>query len=228
MKFSAQPGAYERHAQRKYNNPLLYGLDQHLAENEVEQAREKDQQDLRVFLDAFADTVQEAATLDGSVESDVLLDLKQRLERLYVTSTSLAGDKERHQQALLKLINICMASIRRGAEGDPPAIKKLEEETQARSVYFELLETPLVAELMRGDEIVSADDLIPTLLIQTDANLVNVLELFEPEHLAIIREQAEKHIEKVRIKLIDCTDVENRLALITNIANQQARSPTIN
>ncbi len=228
MKFSAQPGAYERHAQRKYDNPILYGLDRHLAENEVEQAREKDQQDLLGFLDAFADTVQEATALDDSVKSDVVLDLKQQLERLYVTSASLAGDMDQHQQALLKLIDICMASIRRGAEGDPPAIKKIEEETQARSVYFELLETPLVAELMRGDEIISADDLIPTLLIQTDVNLLNTLELFEPEHLSIILEQAEQHIEKVRVKLIDCTDVEKRLALITNIANQQASSATIN
>jgi len=222
IKFSAEPGGYERHAQRKHNNPLFPTADQYLLAEEVEQAREKDQQDLRVFLDGFQETVQEAAALTGSVDSDVMLDLKERLERLYVTSTGLAGDLEQHQQALLKLIDICMNSIRRGAEGDPIALKKLDEETQARRIYFKLLETPLVADLMRGDEIVSADDLIPTLLSQPDADLVNVLELFEPEHSAIILEQAQAQLEKVKTELMDTTEVENRIALIAKVVEHQA------
>ena len=221
IKFSAEPGAYERHIQRKYKNPLFHTADRHLLDEEVKQAREKDQQDLRVFLESFQETVQEAAALSGSVDSDVMLDLKERLDRLYVTSTSLAGDLSQHQQALTKLIDICMASIRRGAEGDPTAIKKLDEETQARSVYFKLLETALVADLMRGDEIVSADDLIPTLLSQSDADLVNSLELFDPEHLEIIREQAGLHFDKIRPELIDSSELEKRIAMIAKLASHQ-------
>jgi len=219
IKFSAEPGAYERHVQRKYQNPLFQAADQHFFANEVAQAREKDQQDLRVFLDTFQDTVQETASLDDSVESDVLLNLKERLERLYVTSTSLAGDLSQHQQALIKLIDICMTSIRRGAEGDPGALKKLDEEMQARSVYFQLLESPLVADLMRGDEIVSAEDLIPTLLSQSEADLANSLALFEQEHLAIILQQATEHVKSVEQDLIDSSDIEKRLAQIANAAS---------
>ncbi len=220
IKFSAEPGAYERHAQRKYQNPLFQTADQHLLAEEVEQAREKDRQDLRVFLDAFQETVQETAALDGSVEADVLLDLKQSLERLYVTSASLAGDLSQHQQALIKLIDICMNSIRDGAEDDPGALKKLDEETQARSVYFKLLESPLVADLMRGDEIVSAEELIPTLLSQTEVDLANSLALFEQEHLAIILQQATEYLKSVEPNLIDSSEVEKRLAQIATATNQ--------
>jgi len=218
IKFSAQPGAYERHVQRKYDNPLLYAIDQPLSEKDIEQAREKDQQDSRVFLDTFQDTVQEAAALDGSVEADVLLDLKQQLERLYVTSASLAGDMQQHQQALSKLIDICMAGIRRGAEGDPGALKKLDDETQARLVFFKLLESTLAADLIRGDEIISAEELIPTLLSQSGPDLINSLELFEPEHLIIIIEQATHHLEKVRSTLANSDEIEKRISLIAGIS----------
>lgn len=221
IKFSAQPGAYERHAQRKVNNPLLYALVQPLSEKAIEQAREKDQQDLRVFLDTFQDTVQEAAALAGSVEADVLLDLKQQLERLYVTSASLAGDMQQHQEALLKLIDICMAGIRRGAEADPGALKKLDDETQARRVFFKLLESALAADLIRGDETVSADELVPTLLSQTGPDLINSLELFEPEHLMIILEQATNHFEKIYSSLADPDEIEKRISLIASIGKNQ-------
>ena len=221
MKFSSQPGAYERHTQRKFDNPLLYALDQSLSEKDLEQAREKDQQDLRVFLDTFQDTVQEAAALAGSVEADVLLDLKQQLERLYVTSASLAGDMQQHQQALSKLIDICMTGIRRGAEDDPGALKKLDDETQARLVFFKLLESPLAADLIRGDEIISAEELVPTLLSQSGPDLINSLELFEPEHLVIIIEQATTHFEKVHSTLAVPDEIKQRISLIASISQNQ-------
>jgi hypothetical protein len=224
IKFSAEPGAYERHLQRKVNNPLFPESDQQLLAAEVDQAREKDQQDLRAFLDSFQETVKEAATLDHSVDSDIVLDLKERLERLYVSSASLAGDLDTYQQALLKLIDICMASIRRGAEDDPVAQKKIDEEIQARRIYFKLLDTPLVADLMRGDEIVSADDLIPTLLTQADAELVNTLELFEAEHLELILQQAREHLDILHPRLTDTRDIEKRIELIEKVVRHHTSS----
>ncbi|MGD8926595.1 MAG: hypothetical protein PVG20_07080 [Thioalkalispiraceae bacterium] len=222
MKFSSQPGAYERHAQRKYKNPLFPVADQQLLNEEVTRLREKDQQDLRVFLDSFQATVKKAASLAHSVESDVLLDLKEELERLYVTSTSLAGDLDDHRQALVKLIELCMNSLRRGAEGDIDALKKLTEETQARQVYFKLLETPLVADLMRGDEIVSAEELVPTLLSQDEPDLMNALELFEPEHIAIILQQATSLFDEVKADCVDSTELEKKIGLINKLTQAES------
>ena len=224
MKFSLQPGAYERHVQRKYKNPLFPAADQHLLAEEVAAAREKDQQDLRIFLDAFQETVKKTAALAASVESDILLNLKEELERLYVTSTSLAGDLDEHRQALTKLIELCMSSIRRGAEGDPAALKKIQEEIQARQVYFKLLETPLVADLMRGDEIISAEDLVPTLLSQSEPELVNALELFEPQHTAIIAEQAQAHFDRVQTELDNPAELEKRISLIEKISRVETNN----
>ena len=181
IKFSAQPGAYERHLQRKYQNPLFPESERALLEYEVEQAREKDQQDLRAFFEAFEETVQATAGLSQSVETDELHELKQDLEQLYIQSASLAGDLSQYQQALSKLIQVCMNGLLKAAADDPTALSRLEQETMARDAFFDLIAIKMVADILRGDGIINEDELIPSLLSETEENLPLVMDLFEPD-----------------------------------------------
>ncbi len=217
IKFSVQPGAYERHLQRKHNNPLFRDSDQYLLDKEVEQAREKDQQDLRAFFDAFQETVQEAVELSESVESDVLLDLKEKLERLYVQSTSLAGDLGQHQEALLKLLAVSMAGIQKGAEQDPAALKKIQDELTARDVFFDLLKTPLVAVLLRGDDIIHESELIPSILSESADSLPQILELFDPEQQQHLIDLAKEFIEPLDNDIKQSSQCEARLELMLKL-----------
>ncbi len=217
IKFSALPGAYERHLQRKYHNPLFPSPDQHLFNKEVEQAREKDQQDLRAFFDAFEETVQEAVELSESVESDVLLDLKEKLERLYVQSTSLAGDLGQHQDALQKLLSVCMTGILKGAEHDPVAIKKIQDELTAREVFFELLDNPFVAVLLRGDEIIHESEMIPCILSEPAESLPQVLELFDPVQQQHLIDLAKEYVEQQSDDIKQATQCAARLELMLKL-----------
>lgn len=214
MKFSARPGAHERHLQRKCNNPLFPNADQYLLTAEIEQARAKDQQDLQAFLTAFEESVQQAAKLTGSVDADIVLDLKQDLERLYVSGASLAGDLAMHRDALRKLLQVCMATIENGAGDDAIALQKIKDEQQAREVFFALLETPLVADLIRGDEIVKAEELIPAMLSENPENLLQVLELFDNEQIGHIINQAKDFIEKLSPHIVETSQCQQRLAEI--------------
>lgn len=214
ISFSPHPGAYERHLQRKYNNPLFPASQQHLLQAEVEQARQRDQQDLQAFLEAFQETVKQASALSGSVDSEVVLDLKEKLERLYVTSSGLAGDLDTYKDALLKLIRVCMHTVRQGASDDVVALRKLDEEEQARTVYFAMLESPLVAELMRGDEVIQVDELVPTVLSLNLGQLTTVLALFEPQYLEQLILQTREFIETLATDVQDQTQVVHKLALM--------------
>lgn len=214
IRFSPLPGAFERHLQRKYNNPLFPAPQQQFLQAEIDQARQRDQQDVQAFLEAFDETVKQAANLTGSVDSEVVLDLKEKLERLYVNSCSLAGDLNAHQDALLKLIRVCMQVIRRGAADDVIALRKLDEEEQARTVYFALLETPLVAELMRGDEIIQAEELVPTVLSLNLPQLTAVLALFEPEYLQQLITHTRDFVHSLTVEVEKQTQAGHKLALM--------------
>ncbi|MBI1422863.1 MAG: hypothetical protein GC149_05290 [Gammaproteobacteria bacterium] len=220
LRFSTLPGAYERHLQRKYQNPLFPTAQQNFLPAEIEQARHRDQQDLQAFMDGFQEAVNQAATLSGSVDSEIVLDLKETLERLYVTSSALAGDLSPYQDALMKLIRVCMQTIRKGAADDVIALRKLDEEEQARTVYFAMLEAPLVAELMRGDEIIQAEELIPSVLSLEDKHFITVLELFEPEYLEQLvlhtREYLQALPEDVRVQ----KNVDHKLSLMEKVLSE--------
>lgn len=214
IKFSPRPGAYERHLQRKHNNPLFPASQQQFLPAEVEQARQRDQQDLQAFMEAFQETVKQASTLSGSVDSEVVLELKEKLERLYITSSSLAGDLGTYQDALLKLIRVCMQTIRKGASDDVAALRKLDEEEQARTVYFAILESPLVAELMRGDDIIQVDELVPTVLSLELGQLTTILALFEPEYLEQLITRTREFVATLTGDVQEQTQVEHKLALM--------------
>lgn len=217
IRFSPQPGAFEKHLRRKHQNPLFPAAQQNLLQAEVEQARLRDQQDLQAFMEAFDETVKQAATLNGTVDSEVVLDLKEKLERLYVNSGSLAGDLGDYQDALLKLIRVCMEMIRKGASDDAVALRKLDEEDQARTVYFAMLETPLVADLMRGDEVIQADELVPTVLSLETRELTTVLALFEPEYLEQLILQTRDFIQNLSPETQTLAHTEDKLQLMEKV-----------
>ena len=218
--FSPLPGAYERHLQRKYNNPLFPASQQDFLKAEIDQARLRDQQDLQAFMESFQETVKQAAELSGSVDSEIVLDLKEKLERLYVSSAGLAGNMEPFQDALMKLIRVCMQTIRRGAADDVMALRKLDQEEQARTVYFAMLESPLVAELMRGDEIIQVDELVPAVLSLEMKHLTTVLELFEPEYLQQLVAQAQDFVSTLSDDIRQQTHIEQKMALMEACLNQ--------
>ena len=222
IKFSLQPGGFERHLQRKYNNPLFSDVDQYLLPQEVERARERDRQDLQAFLSAFEEVVQRASQLSGSVDADVVLDLKQDLERLYVTSAGLAGDLDQYQDALQKLISVCMVTVEKGAVDDPEALQKLRDEAQAPGVFFALLKTPLVADILRGDDVIKSEELIPTLLSEPVENLPPVLELFEPDQITLLSKQAREFIDALPAPVRTQTDCNKQLDVLAS-ATAEAR-----
>lgn len=220
LKFSDLPGAYERHLQRKQDNPLFPQEQQHPDQTALDQARMKDQQDLQAFMENFQDTLKQTAGLLGSVESDVVLDLKQNLERLYVTSASLSHDMNQIHEALLKLLNVCMLTIRKGAADDPVALKKLDEEQQARQIYFALLETPLVADLLRGDDVISESDLIPCMLSESEEGLKAVMDLFEPEQLHALHEPIELFVRNLPDETRNTTNAVERLQQFESVVKR--------
>lgn len=214
LRFSTQPGAYERHLQRKAGNPLFSPADSHLLQAEIDQARARDQQDLHAFVEAFQDTVRQAAALNGSVDSEVVLKLREDLENLYVSGSSLAGELGQFQQALRKLIQLCMQSIRSGAADDPQALKKLQDEEAARQIYFDLLDIPLVADLVRNDELIAAHELVPSLLSEEPQTLERVVQLFDAEQLDALLQQAHAFVRALEDDVRTVSQAEEKLAAI--------------
>ena len=184
-------GMNERHLQRKDGNPLFRLPVTDYSAEEFIQARQRDNEQLHIFHDEMRSVIQQAIELDTNVESEVVLELRAKLDQLYARCSGFGNSCGEHKQNIRKLIDLVMKAVWQAAGDDPQARMELEQEEMARQQHFRLLEYPLVADMLLPDSPIESDELIPTLLLAASDELEAVIWMFEPEQLQQICNGAE-------------------------------------
>ena len=197
VQFSQNPGRHERHYRRRLGNPLFADAPVAPDDETLLEMQRLDHEELLAFIGELRATVQRAVELKPSEESDVILGIKERLDRLYEMSAGLAEDHSGNQAAIRDLVEVIMRNVERGAAGDPQALDELAQERIARAAHFELLATPLVADLLHPQSVIGADELAPTLLSASAAELDAALQLFDVEQLSALHGDAVACLERV-------------------------------
>ena len=193
--FAKKPGRCERHLQRKFHNPLFPEAEREVSQGQVTTARALDGKELLHFSEDYQIILQEIADLAQNVGSEVVLKLRQRLDQLYEQVCGLSGDRTADKAGLTKLHQAIGQAITTGAAGDSAAEAKLAQEAQARSIHWQLLEEPLVADLLRPDSPISQNDLIPSLLSEDASSLGVIMGMFSPEQDRSLLAQAEALVQ---------------------------------
>lgn len=186
IQFLSHPGAHERHLQRKHQNPLFPEKQRNVGAVDLQEARQRDQQELQDFMDEFQKLVHQATELDAQVDNELVLHLKQELEQAYVYCASLAGDLQPMRDAIKQLIAAIMGAIYKSAELEPAILSQLHEEETARNIFFELLEQPLIADLLRQDGIIQETELAATVLSASADALQDVMQFLDTEQIQTI------------------------------------------
>jgi hypothetical protein len=196
LSFSEFPGRHERHYRRRLDNPLFGSRTIVRDDDSLLEAQRLDHEELLGFLRALRAAMQQAVDLKPNEDSEVILALKERLDRLYEQSAGLADQQSHNQAAIAELIEVIMRNVERGASGDPRAVDELQQERQARTAHYALLREALVADLLHPESVVEKDDLAPTLLSADRSALDAALALFDAAQLAAIYAEAERCLER--------------------------------
>ena len=187
---------YERHLQRKDGNPLYRLPVSDYSAEEFIRARQRDNESLHHFHNEMRGVIQQAIELESNVESEVILELRAKLDQLYARCSGFGGSCGEHKQNIRKLIDLVMKAVWQAAGDDPQARMELEQEEMARQQHFRLLEYPLVADMLLPDSPIESDELIPTLLLAESEELEAVMWMFEPAQLQQICSEAEVLLKK--------------------------------
>jgi len=197
---SENPGAHERHLIRRSNN-ILFGHRQTEVDSDSLQYNQKlDHDILQQFMVDFRDVMTQAINLKPNEDSEVILEVKDKLDKLYSASISVADDQARVQESIKKLLTVVMQSVRKGAGDDAHALKELDQEDAARDANFAFLESKLVADILDPDSPIENDDLIPTLLSADKDDLALACQLFDKEQLSFLLTEGEKLLNKLDAK----------------------------
>ncbi len=188
--FSQFPGRRERHLLRKRSNPLFPEAERVITPEVLEEAQRLDHEELVDFITRFRQLVHRAVGLKPNEQSDVILGIKEELDQAYEQAAGLADDQTETREAIRKLLVVIMNAVRNGAANDPVALAELDQEAQARAAHFELLEYPLVADLLCPESPISGDELVPTLLSVPEAEFQAAITLFDEDQVKELERQA--------------------------------------
>ena len=188
--FLEKPGRRERHLQRKADNKLFAESARNVTDEAINQAREQDDQELLSFSEAYQEILKTIAELPGNVDSQIILELKDRIDRLYEQVCGLGGDRSKEKDGLIKLHQAITQAIRDGAGTDAEAVTRLDEEAQAREIHWHLLEQPILADLLFPDSPIAPDELVPSLLNENIESFGVAMDIFNDEQRKLILSQA--------------------------------------
>jgi len=211
---SENPGSYERHLNRKCNNPIFAENQTEINQETMLEAQQKDHDILLIFNTEFQAALDQTVNLKANVESDELLKLKENLDKLYEKASTVADDQSDNKEALTKLVAVIMASIRNGAGTDVQAHQELDQEDAARDAHYNMLETHLVADLLDPDSAIHKDELVPTLLSAEKDQLAPVIHLFDEGQLNIIVRDGEALINTLGRQKVDIREAAENLVFI--------------
>lgn len=213
LTFSSFPGAHERQLMRRTDNPLFPEDKRQVIQVEINQAQRRDVDEALAFQEDFRSLVQRAIDLSPQEDSEVILKLKEDLDLGYERCCGLAGDTRELKSALKKLIGIVMQAVWQGTADDAAAHTNLREEEIARATHFDLLEQALIADLLRPDSLIGSDELVPTLLSESESAVSAALEIFDSIQLTELCENARKLLQSLDNSAVHGT-AHARLALL--------------
>ena len=218
--FSALPGSRERQLQRQHNNPLFSAQRRMVSAEQLKKVQDEELAQLQVFSKDFQALFDSASQLSENVQSDVILKLKEDADRLYEQAASLPGDNQSSQQSLVKLVSVIMKAVRHGAGNDAKAISELEQETEARAMHMELMKVPLVVDMLNPDSLIEPDNLAATMLSAADHELSTGLQLFEPDQITQLYNDAESLVCECEQQGHDVSQARQKLQIIADFLRQ--------
>ena len=108
---SENPGAHERHLIRRSNNVLFGARQTEVDSDSLQQNQKKDHDILQQFMSDFRDLMTKAIELKPNEDSEVILEVKDGLDKLYAASVSVADDQVKVQESIKKLLAVIMQSV---------------------------------------------------------------------------------------------------------------------
>jgi len=202
---SENPGAHERHLIRRHENILFGDRATEVTSNSLQQNQKIDHDILQRFMLDFREVVNKAVALKPNEDSEVILAVKDQLDKIYASSISVADDQTRVKESIKKLLNVVMLSVRKGAAQDPQALQELAQEDTAREANFTFLESKLVADILDPESPIDNEDLLPTLLCAEKDDLALATQLFDLEQITFLLEQGKQLLDKLDAEAEDIT-----------------------
>ena len=221
-KWSASPGAMERHVQRRYNNPLFPLHRQVVTSNDVYEARVADYQALADIRKELAELAREFYGLT-ELPADwhpLLNGLRERLDKLEDYRLMAGGENESLGRAIAELRDKVMEIWRSALHNNAHQLATLEEaETVLRERRAVLFATDWMRQLRSHASPIPPQEVVAALLSDTPTEIDRAVAALQAEpqlHSTLdnCRSYAHRLVAEVRATGHTLPDIDEKLRIL--------------
>ncbi len=186
--FSKWPGAWERHLIRRHSHPHYFGSGTKTTEQDLIEAKARDQQELAQFHSSLQTIVDRTTELNEESSANTIMALKKDLEICHDTAFGLAADLSDQKAAIAALNDVITTAMRRTLrDKDEPNHLRLIQNESKRISQLSRLQYPIVCDLLRSISPIPKGELTAALLSESEAAYITALEVMsrnDKEYLA--------------------------------------------
>lgn len=198
LSFSTQPGCWERHLQRQYDNPLFQHMAREITPDLIAAAQHRDEQERQSFQQNFHSLLSDVSCLAAQVEAEIMFKLQDRIDALYEQCAGLGGDFMAEKQGLRNLNEIIMQAIKASSRDKPEALAPLLEKDASRQRHFNLLNYPVIAHLLHPETPILVSDIVPTLLSEEAEAMKTAMSLFSTEQQRVLIQEGQRLLSELQ------------------------------
>lgn len=198
LSWSENPGAFEQHLQRRYRNPLFPPIRRIVTQADINKARLRDYQDYEALNARMILLAQDILQFPDHVSSSQVNALRERMDELIQDAMGAGGLAYEITLEVKKIRQTLIQSWRGVVAGNAETLRALDEAEQFWHANAPLFHVAFIAEMLRKDGPIPAEDVVPALLSEQPETIATVMSWFEdPRKKAIVQTDAASILKSV-------------------------------
>lgn len=184
-KWSENPGAFEQHLMRRYNNPLFPKDRRKITQEEIASARKKDTRDYEEVKSRLNDLLQDIVSLPDSIDFATTNDFLDRLQDLTLDAMGVGGQASDVALLAQELRNEFLATWKTTFVEHPNLKRLLEKAEQFDQLYAQRFHTPFPAPMLREDKSIPPGEVIPAILMEGPNEIATITKSIDDPDIRI-------------------------------------------
>ena len=210
LEWSENPGCFERHLQRKHNNPLFPEPDREVNQKQIVEARERDQEDAANLQTECLELVSDVEKLPELATAGDVGPIRERIDDLLDRAAGIGGDADVISDLLITLRKSLVDSMREGMKDNEEALKALEDAEDYHHSRVEIVHNPYVAQVGR----IPTEDLISAMLSESPETIRIAMSLISDDEKPSVVKEACDLLERALAEGADILLADEKLKAI--------------
>ena len=190
LTWSDNPGAYEQHLIRRYNNPLFSKDRRVISQSMIDLARKRDINDYKNIENRLLKLSEEIAELPGHVNSKIIKKIRETIDNLIGDAMGVGGKANSIAKKTKKLRKALIKSWSKALSDHDDAKQLLVEAELYYQENVTKFNISFVAQLTRKDRPIPNNEVVPALLMEKPDTIAMIMESIGPNNRPAIQQGA--------------------------------------